>query len=76
MERAREPSAGERGQPAGFVDGQELVVFKQNFEVLSVSDPALTCLRSGEGMQKPGTWPLLRLVSGSINDSEFLYERR
>ena len=29
-----EAAAGEGGQPAGFVDGQQLGVFKQDFEVL------------------------------------------
>ena len=29
-----EAAAGEGGQPAGFVDGQQMGVFKQDFEVL------------------------------------------
>ena len=37
----QEAAAGECGQPAGFVDGQQMGVNKQNFEVLGGvwSDP-------------------------------------
>jgi hypothetical protein len=29
-----EAAAGQGGQPAGFIDGQQIVVIKQNFEML------------------------------------------